>query len=111
MKKIAFAVFHLVILCWAGIWFYNLAARQLPKSGSTVEQWRQKVEQINNVTELRNKLVLDQDYILRMEALLERLRKMTVMLAAVLTVYSLAALLRSFTRAQTVEKQTDSNAI
>jgi hypothetical protein len=98
MKKIVLIIIHFVILCWAAGWCFKLATKPLPHSGSTVEQWRQKVTQITNVTELHQKSVQDQDYILRMESLFERLRWITVSFAAVLAIYSLVGIIRSVQR-------------
>jgi hypothetical protein len=95
MKKSFLIAIHLAVLIGAGYWCLRLATKQLPHSGSTVEQWRQRVEQITNVTELHQKLVTDQEYILGSEALLEKLRWIAVAFTGVLTIYALLAVART----------------
>ena len=98
MKKMALIVVHTVILCWSAGWCFKLATKPFPHSGSTVEQWQQKVTQITNVTELHQKSVKDQEYILGMESLFERLRWIAVSFAGMLTIYAFAGIIRSVQR-------------
>ena len=95
MKKIALIVIHFVIFCWAVTWCVKLATKQFPHSGSTVEHWRQQVTQITNAAELHQKLIKDQEYILGLESLFERLRWIAVPLVAVLVIYAFIGIVRS----------------
>ena len=98
MKRIALLLIHALVMCFAGYWCVRLATKELPRSGSTVEQWHQKVTQITNVTELHQKSVRDQEYILGIESLFRTLRLITVFFAGGLTLYALASVLRTARR-------------
>jgi hypothetical protein len=98
MKKIFNALLHLLLMGVAVAWCVMLVVKDIPRSTETPEQWRQKAERISDVSQLRELVVWDHRYILKLEGIADRLERSSILFAGLLSFYTLGAAVRILRR-------------
>ncbi len=85
---------NIIVLLWSVGWCVVLATREFPHSKRSPEGWRQQVEQVSNVEELRQMSVKDDGYIRSLETVIVDFRTRAIAFTALVSLYALTMLVR-----------------
>src|SRR5438105_292771 len=85
---------NIIVLLWSVRWCVGLATREFPHSKRSPEGWRQHVEPVSSVEELRQMSIRDDDYIRSLEIVIADFRTRAVACTALVSLYALTMLVR-----------------
>jgi len=92
LLRFALIALHSVVLLWSLHGLVGLASRDFPHSQRSPEGWRQHVEQISSVEELRQMSVRDDAYIRSLEKVIAGFRTRSIAALGFLSLFAVFGL-------------------